>query len=52
MGAWTYIFLVLDRIFQRPIWYAGRNASSSPAVGALAIHRKEQKGLVEDAFNL
>ena len=34
------------------LWYAGRNASASPAVGALAIHKREQKLIVEDAFNL
>jgi 2-oxoglutarate dehydrogenase E1 component len=52
MGAWTYIYLLLERMFHQPIWYAGRNASSSPAVGALSVHKKEQKALVEDAFNL
>lgn len=52
MGAWNFIYMMLERIFQKPIWYAGRNASSSPAVGALSIHKKEQKAVVEDAFNL
>jgi len=54
MGAWTYIYMCLDRIFahSRQIWYAGRGAGASPAVGALAAHRREQKALVEDAFTL
>jgi 2-oxoglutarate dehydrogenase E1 component len=52
MGAWNYIYLLLERMFHRPVWYAGRNASSSPAVGALAVHKTEQNGLVEDAFKL
>ncbi len=52
MGAWTHMFMVLERLIRRPIWYAGRNASASPAVGALAIHKREQKLIVEDAFNL
>jgi 2-oxoglutarate dehydrogenase E1 component len=52
MGAWTHMFMVLDRSMNRPIWYAGRNASASPAVGSLAIHKREQKLILEDAFNL
>jgi len=53
MGAWTFIFMNLNRIFnQRPVWYSGRNASASPAVGSLAIHKREQKLIVEDAFKL
>ena len=54
MGAWTYIYMCLDRLFahKRQIWYAGRNAGASPAVGALAIHKTEQKGLIQDAFTL
>ena len=32
--------------------YAGRAASASPAVGYAAIHAKQQKQLVEDAFTL
>ncbi len=52
MGAWSYINFILRKMFDRPIWYAGRNASSSPAVGSLAIHKREQKLIVEDAFNL
>ena len=54
MGAWTYVYMCLDRIFahRRQIWYAGRGAGASPAVGALAAHKREQKGLVQDAFTL
>jgi 2-oxoglutarate dehydrogenase E1 component len=54
MGAWTYIYMCLDRVFAhgRQIWYAGRGAGASPAVGALAAHKREQKALVEDAFKL
>jgi 2-oxoglutarate dehydrogenase E1 component len=54
MGAWTYVYMCLDRIFAhgRQIWYAGRGAGASPAVGALLAHRREQKALVQDAFNL
>ena len=54
MGAWSFIYLILDRIFQhqRPIWYAGRDAGASPAVGALALHKREQKFIIDLAFNL
>ena len=54
MGAWTYIYMCLDRIYShtRQFWYAGRGAGASPAVGALAAHKREQRALVEDAFKL
>ncbi len=52
MGAWTHMSAQLRYLFNRQIWYAGRNASSSPAVGSLAVHKREQKLIVEDAFNL
>jgi len=54
MGAWTYFYMCLDRIFAhgRQIWYAGRGAGASPAVGALAFHKREQKALIQDAFVL
>jgi 2-oxoglutarate dehydrogenase E1 component len=54
MGAWTYVYMCLDRIFahSRQIWYAGRGAGASPAVGALLAHKREQKALVQDAFTL
>jgi 2-oxoglutarate dehydrogenase E1 component len=54
MGAWTYMYLCLDRLFThgRQIWYTGRGAGASPAVGSLAAHKTEQKALVRDAFTL
>jgi 2-oxoglutarate dehydrogenase E1 component len=50
MGAWTFIEPRLRTIFCTEIAYAGREASSSPAVGALARHKREQARLVADAF--
>ncbi len=50
MGAWTYIEPRLRALLGREIAYAGRNASASPAVGALAIHKREQACLINDAF--
>ncbi len=52
MGAWTHVYLILDRMFDRPVWCASRNASASTAVGSLAIHKREQKVVIQDAFNL
>ncbi len=50
MGAWTFIEPRLRTIFCTEIAYAGREASASPAVGALARHKREQSRLVADAF--
>ena len=36
----------------RKALYAGRDASSSPAVGSLARHRQELAALLKDAFAL
>lgn len=52
MGAWSYISPILQKLLNRQIAYAGRNASASPAVGALAVHKLEQRQLVEEAFTL
>jgi 2-oxoglutarate dehydrogenase E1 component len=52
MGAWTFIGPRLGRIFHKHLAYAGRAEAASPAVGALALHRMEQKQLVEDAFSI
>jgi 2-oxoglutarate dehydrogenase E1 component len=52
MGAWTWIAPQLEEIFGRKAVYAGRDASSSPAVGSLAIHRLELAAFLKDAFTL
>src|SRR5204862_2237805 len=52
MGAWTFMEPRLWKLFGREITYAGRNASASPAVGSLAIHKREQAQLVAEAFSL
>lgn len=52
MGAYTYIApCIEDLLGVKPI-YAGRKASASPAVGALARHKIEQSTLLEQAFTL
>ena len=52
MGAWSFIEPRLRQLFGRDVLYAGRDASSSPATGALAIHELEQKDLVQQAFSV
>ena len=52
MGAWSFIEPRLRKLFGRDIAYAGRNASASPAVGALAIHKREQTCLTAEAFDV
>ncbi len=52
MGAWSYIAPQLEEIFGRKPAYAGRDASASPAVGNLALHRMELTALLNDAFTL
>ena len=51
MGAWSFIAPHLEEIFGRKAAYAGRDASASPAVGSLALHRHELAALLKDAFN-
>jgi 2-oxoglutarate dehydrogenase E1 component len=52
MGAWSWIAPQLEAEFGRRPLYAGRDASSSPAVGVLALHRQELAALLNDAFTL
>jgi 2-oxoglutarate dehydrogenase E1 component len=51
MGAWFYMEPILRQLTGREIRYAGRDASASPATGALAIHELEQKDLVMQAYS-
>src|SRR6266849_6133589 len=52
MGTWTFIEPRLRKLFGREIAYAGRDASASPAVGSLALPKREQAALVADAFKV
>ena len=51
MGAFHYIRSRLEDISNHTLRYAGRERSSSPAVGSKAIHSAEQDKLVEAAFS-
>ena len=52
MGAWSFIAPQLEAVFGRRPLYAGRDASASPAVGSLALHKLEQAALLQQAFTL
>ncbi|MBP9914022.1 MAG: 2-oxoglutarate dehydrogenase E1 component [Opitutaceae bacterium] len=52
MGAWTFIAPQLSEIFGYWPLYAGRDASASPAVGSLALHKLELANFLKDAFTL
>jgi 2-oxoglutarate dehydrogenase E1 component len=50
MGAWSFLAPQLRELLGRDARYAGRPASASPAVGALALHKQEQRDLVGAAL--
>jgi 2-oxoglutarate dehydrogenase E1 component len=52
MGAWSYIRSRLDDCTGARVRYAGRDAASSPAAGSKAMHYREQKALLEQAFTV
>jgi 2-oxoglutarate dehydrogenase E1 component len=52
MGAWSYIFPRLERVCGSKIRYAGRGTASSPAAGSKAMHYREQKALLAQAFEV
>jgi 2-oxoglutarate dehydrogenase E1 component len=52
MGAWSHIAPELERIFGRKPVYSGRDSAASPAVGALALHKRELAKLLMEAFAL
>ncbi len=52
MGAWSWIAPQLEDIFGRKAAYAGRDASASPAVGSLALHKLELAAFLKQAFTI
>jgi 2-oxoglutarate dehydrogenase E1 component len=52
MGAWSYIFPRLELAVGTKIRYAGRGTASSPAAGSKAMHYREQKALLAQAFEI
>ena len=51
MGAWSYIAPIIYDVFKIHPAYAGRDASASPAVGTLAIHKSELEMFLQHAFS-
>jgi 2-oxoglutarate dehydrogenase E1 component len=52
MGAYTFIAPLLEDVLGKKPIYAGRERASSPSTGAKAVHYREQKALLQDAFSL
>jgi 2-oxoglutarate dehydrogenase E1 component len=52
MGAWNWIDQQLEDVFGRRPLYAGRDASASPAVGSLALHKLELAAFLKQAFTI
>ena len=50
MGGWSFISPRLASLVHKHLAYAGRGEAASTAVGALALHKIEQRQLVEEAF--
>ncbi|HEY1108850.1 MAG TPA: 2-oxoglutarate dehydrogenase E1 component, partial [Opitutaceae bacterium] len=51
-GAWSHMAPQLEALFGRKPAYAGRDASASPAVGSLALHKLELAALLKQAFTI
>ena len=52
MGSWFFIAYRLADLLAKTIKYAGRPPAASPAAGSIAMHKKQQAALVNDAFAL
>ncbi len=52
MGGWTFMGPRLQKLTDHKVRYAGRGSAASPSTGSKAIHKREQKDLVEKAFNV
>ncbi len=52
MGAWPYLAPRIEKIFGRKPIYTGRDDAASPAVGALALHKRELARFLMEAFAL
>ncbi len=52
MGPWSFVAPQLAEIFNLQPLYAGRDASASPAVGSLALHKLELAAFLKQAFTI
>ncbi len=51
MGAWSFIAPLLEDLLGKKPRYAGRDASASPAVGTMSLHKSELETLLHVAFS-
>jgi len=50
-GGWSYMMpLLLEAFHDRPLRYAGRAPSASPATGSPRVHREQQQAIVDEAL--
>jgi 2-oxoglutarate dehydrogenase E1 component len=52
MGAARFILPHLKKVVGRDVHYAGREEAASPAAGSKAIHYREFKAFLKNAFSL
>ena len=52
MGAWSFMQPRLAKLTKARVRYSGRERASSPSTGSKAVHKREQKMLVERAFSV
>lgn len=50
MGAWEYVRAPLQELLPKPLIYAGRARSAASAVGAHALHKKQQAAILDAIF--
>ena len=50
MGAWSYIFPLLNQLTPKAVRYAGREASSSPAAGSHVLHKEQFAKFIQEAL--
>ena len=50
MGAWNFLWPVLEETLGRQVEYVGRSSTASPATGSLTLHKREQADLIAQAL--
>ena len=50
MGAWSFLFPIIEEVIGRRPDFVGRKSTASPATGSLTLHKREQAELIADAL--
>lgn len=50
MGAWSYIFPMLNQLTPKAVRFVGRDASSAPAAGSHVLHKEQLVKFLQEAF--